>query len=315
MFREAFMMTFSIGRRGAAFGLTPLFAVAMLFTAVGAAMAQDPFDLGNAQQFTILDLNGQFSLNGPSSVIGDVGVVAGKYNLASPAIVTGSLFTSSGVTGSNSGVPFRTGIVPQSSVVDALLNSASMSANDRSQFYAGLAPTVTGVSGVNISNPSGNVTIAGHSGLNVVDLTGITINNGTLTLSGPADAKFVLNDHGAFRVNGGSSIVAAGGVSPSNILFNVLGSGGDVAITGSTKSQIDGSILAPDRIISAHDKAVNGALIGDSIALTSGVQVNGPPPNNSVVPEADSILLFMAGGIPLLAIPGAQLRRYFKRAI
>jgi len=288
-------------------------AISLFATSQGAARAQDPFGLGNADQFTVLDLSGQLSLNGPSHVVGDVGVVSGKINFASPATVDGALFTHSGVNGGNSGVSFSGGIVPQSAAVDALLNSAFTSANDRSQFYAGLAPTITGVGAVNISNPSQNLTLTGKSGLNVVDLSGLTLNNGTLTLAGPADAKFVINDHGAFSVNGGSGIVTAGGVLPGNVLYNVLGSGGDVAITGDRNSEIAGTILAPARTIAAHDKTVDGDLIGNNIALTSGVNVVGPPPGNSVVPEGGSAGLFAAGAMPLLALPLTKLRRRFRR--
>jgi hypothetical protein len=56
----------------------------------------------------------------------------------------------------------------------------------------------------------------------------------TLTLNGAANTAFVLNISGNFNISGGSRVLLTGGLTPSDVLFNVTGnpSGAKFQITG-----------------------------------------------------------------------------------
>jgi len=49
-------------------------------------------------------------------------------------------------------------------------------------------------------------------------------NGGTLTLNGAAGSAFVLNISGAFNLGGQAKILLTGGLTVSDVLFNVTGS-------------------------------------------------------------------------------------------
>ena len=146
---------------------------------------------------------------------------------------------------------------------------------------------------------TGTQTITGVSGLNVINTSDIKFSNGTLTFAGPSDAYFVVNDAGGLKFSN-SQFLAGAGVSPYNILYNVLG--GPVAVTGGGQDALDGIILDPGSDISYHDKTLSGALIGNNISITSAGKVIGPPVPAPAVPEASSSVLLALGLLPLAAI-------------
>src|SRR5262249_61867428 len=94
-------------------------------------------------------------------------------------------------------------------------------------------------------------TITGYGGTDVIAARSVPLcGSETLTLvCGPSDS-FLFNVPGRFVLSGTSSIHLSGGVLPTNVLFNVLGSekGGTVEFTG--KSLAIGTFLIPDRSFS-----------------------------------------------------------------
>jgi hypothetical protein len=99
-------------------------------------------------------------------------------------------------------------------------------------------------------------------------VTQINLGSGlTLTLNAPANASFVINVTGSGASGGillnGANIVLTGGVTPSNVIFNVVGgSGANVSVTDSTINGI-AMDLAGSVSLTSHnsDATVNGEVI------------------------------------------------------
>ena len=111
----------------------------------------------------------------------------------------------------------------------------------------------------------------------------VVLNGSTVTLKGVAGDSFILNVTGKFVLNGGSRIVASG-IQPKDILYNIIGSGEQVAFTGGgggsgcCKSSADGTLIALNRNIALSPGLVNGELIGGlNISIVSGASVKCPP--------------------------------------
>jgi len=245
----------------------------------------DPFKLADAapENFAVLGLGSptNISITGPSRVFGkiaNVGVAGASKFSMSDGYVGGQVILSSAASTNITGPS----IVKGGTVInDALLTSAVACADQASQFYAGLPATSGTPSVINISNPSGDITIAASAHVTVVDLTDLVLNGGsTVTLTASQPAKFVINDTGRFVLQGGSRIVVAGALLPVDVLFNVVGTGQDVAMGGGTHngvptSQAYGILLALQRNISLSPGLVRPEVIGGGaqIDITSGGQV------------------------------------------
>jgi len=141
-----------------------------------------------------------------------------------------------------------------------------------------LPPTITSITKVTISNPSQNITITGGTGINVLSITNLNISNGTLTLNAPHGGSFIMNISGSFALSGASRIVLAGGITASDVLYNFVGSGGGVAMSGG--ASVVGILLAPQRGISLSNSIVTGEIIsgGSQVAFSGTTQVNNPGP-------------------------------------
>jgi hypothetical protein len=164
---------------------------------------------------------------------------------------------------------------------DSLLNEAVIEAVDASIAAAGMDAPNTSVTHINITNPSQNITIAGEAGINVLNLTDLVITNGTLTLDAPFGGSFVINVAGRFSLSGGSDIELEGGLTPYDVLYNIIGAGEKVSLSGGTSNGVPnttvrGILLAPEREISISPGLVIGEVIGGGkqIAITSGGQVH-----------------------------------------
>jgi hypothetical protein len=257
-----------------------------------------------------------FALNGPGTTLGNVGVGAtGKLSLDSsnghPATaITGNVFLA---TGSSITHPQQV----HGSVVtgaDAVLAQAAVDAQAAAGTFAGLSATNGTTS---IGNATG--TITGTTGVNVLNVTGLSLNHAALTLSAPKGGQFVINDSGAFTLNSGV-IQLAGGLAPSDVVFNLTGTGPDVHSSGGGNSSVlNGILLAEDRNIAFSPGLVNGEVIsgGASIHFVSGAEVNqagppppapAPPPVVDTAPEPASAVLLVLG-LPALAAYAYRARR------
>src|SRR5438128_5883557 len=103
-----------------------------------------------------------------------------------------------------------------------------------------------------------------------------------VTLKGAAGTSLIIRVTGGFDLTGGSKILIdpSSGLLPKDVLYDVVGPGGQVALNGGgggtqcCKAQIDGTVLAPERNIALSPGLVNGAVISSkSISIVSGASV------------------------------------------
>ena len=127
---------------------------------------------------------------------------------------------------------------------------------------------------------------ATHGGLYVVCVGDVVLNGGrVVTLTGNGVGPiFVINVTGKFVLTGGSKIVAASDVNPSDIIYNIVGRGQDVALNGGgggincCNATVDGTLLAPNRRIALSPGLVRGGAIisGLDMSIVSGARVTCP---------------------------------------
>lgn len=123
------------------------------------------------------------------------------------------------------------GPTPSSSVTGTALSEAQTLSNNA----AALTATQT------YSSIANNQVITGVAGLNVIDIGSGGIHNANFTISGPSDATFVFNVTGGIQTNQVETL--SGGVTASDILFNLLGTSGNIFQT-SGGDQLEGTFLA-----------------------------------------------------------------------
>lgn len=233
-----------------------------------------PTDVTISDSFTVYPLTnqvigisetGNLSVDGSSMVRSDILLnTSGNLNQTSPSYVAP---------------------VKQDQNADAYLNLARRDALSAAHCASGLASTID-VRSVNINDPSGNMTIYAEERMNVVNLSDLIITNGSLTFSSHFTKSdiaptLIVNISGTFRMDGGSKIALDGTLDELHVLFNVVGTGQDVAFGGGIgrdglpTTQISGVLLVPMRNINLSPGLVNGTVIGGgkSIAITSGGQV------------------------------------------
>jgi hypothetical protein len=222
------------------------------------------------------------SMSGSSSVKGavaNVGVAnAGNLNMSGSSLINGTLLLNTTGRLNRSGTSKVAGGVEQNTTSDGILEQAVADALTASQSAAALPATITSVTSINITNPSQNITITGVSGTNVLHITKLNITSGKLTLSAPYSGSFILNVTGNFNLSGGSRIVLAGDTTPSDVLYNIIGAGGNVSMSGG--STVSGILLAPKRGISISTGIVTGEVIGGGglISFSGTAKVNNPGP-------------------------------------
>ena len=132
--------------------------------------------------------------------------------------------------------------------------------------------------------------IAGISGLNVICVKDVVLSGTQMLLTGPSDALFIFNVTGKFVLTGGGAgpqirVDQTVSLQPSAVVYNIIGSGQDVAFSGGgggancCAAIVDGTILAPFRRINLSPGLVNGEVIsGLDISIVSGSSVRCPCP-------------------------------------
>jgi uncharacterized repeat protein (TIGR01451 family) len=240
-------------------------------------------------QWAVLGMGGigsagstSISMSGSSSIRGTVanaGVAnAGNVNMSGSSLINGILLLNTAGRLNKSGSSAVAGGVQQNTATDGVLDQAVTDALAASQSAASLPTTITSPTSVTISNPSQNITITGGLGTNVLHITNLAISNGTVTLSAPSGGCFIMNVSGSFALSGASRIVLAGGITASDVLYNFVGSGGSVAMSGG--SSVTGILLAPQRGVALSSSTVTGEIIsgGSGIAFSGTAQVSNPGP-------------------------------------
>jgi hypothetical protein len=262
------------------FGFSPTSTVSSCPTGNTTANSTLINNLGTAGpgNFTVLSLGGAgavVNIN-MATVDGNVGVPnPGTLKESAPSVVNGELVIGSSVN-INSVVGRHGPIV----VDDSALAQAVQDANAAEVMFANL-PSTPAVQSQFPANGqiTGNLTITGTPGLNVVHLTNFLLNSGsgTLTLTGPAGTAFVINDSGNFNLHSGH-IAVGGGVAPLDVVYNITNP--KASVTTMVPTTAVGILLAPDNAINAMDSATfTGEIIGGfekTIVLLSGSHVTNP---------------------------------------
>jgi hypothetical protein len=227
-------------------------------------------DLGVLANFTVVDLGSGTTIgqnSGPvtgNELLGN-GVTA-AFSGGGGGQITGTLFFDSTVKNTNTFSQLNT--APTTAQVSTSFTSAALStAQNLSSSAAKLTATQT------FGTISGATTITGQSGLNVINVA--NINNAPLTLNGPANATFVFNVSGTMQEN--QAMTLLGGVTASDILFNFLGTSGNVLST-SGGDRLFGTFLATNGGgFQFSNLNLTGELINTAgnVQLVSGSQVTG----------------------------------------
>ena len=213
--------------------------------------------LGSASKFAVVAPNG-FNINGPGTINGDV-ASGNNTVITNPAVINGTVFYSGSISGN---------VTPSGGEQSTNLSQVFADAVSASTKAFAMPATQT------LGAISHSTTINGNGGTNVIDLSGISLSNGALTLNGSASDIFILNVSGSIT-SSNSNIAISGGLLASHVLINV---GGNVTITGGGPNNFYGTILDPNGQVTVHDKTLTGELIGNTITDTSGFSVNFIPP-------------------------------------
>jgi choice-of-anchor A domain-containing protein len=272
--------------------------VALGLVSFGSGAWALPVSLGAAGNYAVLEIgNGNVSLaaappNG--SITGNVGAAGGNLSDGGNLPINGSVFLGTGA--SNSGL---SGNVSGTINTNFDLSSAISAATTASSQAAALASSGGGV-GFSSITEGNNVTLNLAPG--VYNLTNFTLHNGDI-VNLEAGGSYVFNISGSLSLNS-AEILAAAGLSPSDILFNITGTQG-VQFSGglSSESVLDGIILAPDAQVGLTPGAVDGEIIsGQNINIASGGSVQGG--STTTVPDSSSTLALMGIGCLGLCMAG-----------
>jgi hypothetical protein len=144
------------------------------------------------------------------------------------------------------------------------------------------ALTATSGSPTNITS-SFSVSNNTFGGKYVMNLGNFTLNNATLTLNGASGSAFVINVSNNFSLDNGSKIVLSGGLTISDVLFNVRGPTGTFSIGGG--SLFNGTLLAYNSTssvqrvltVSGANTLVTGETIANKVVVSSGAKMTKPP--------------------------------------
>jgi hypothetical protein len=258
-------------------------------TNTGCTTCVDPaLGLGAAAGSSVLELGASsVSITGPAGgILGDISIAPnGKLSMSGSEFITGTVKLGAGATFNNS----------SSGIVGGVQQNVDLSAQIAAAYAANLNDAALPCSQNFVTLDGKTVTtIVGVSGVNVICVKDISLSGKQITLVGPADAKFIFNITGKLVLTGGGDgpqirVDQSTGLKPSAVLYNLIGSGQDVAFSGGgggvncCAAIVDGSILAPYRKIALSPGLVNGEILsGLNISIVSGSSVRCPPcpPNN-----------------------------------
>ncbi len=240
--------------------------------------------LGVAAGCTVLELStAKVSITGPAGgILGDICIApGGSLAMSGDEFVTGTVNLGPGAKFSNS----SHGTVNVAQNVD-------LSAEIKAAYDANAAaadPTITPCTQSFAKLDGQTVTkIEGVSGVNVICVGDVVLSGKQILITGDPGAKFIFNVTGKFVLTGGGAgpqiRVDGVNVKPSDVLYNIIGSGADVAFSGGgggvncCAAIVDGTLLAPYRKINLSPGLVNGEVIsGKDINIVSGSSVRCPP--------------------------------------
>jgi hypothetical protein len=234
--------------------------------------------------FTAIDVSSPAAVSG-FQVDGDI-ALAGAYSKLSVSgygSVSGDRYERTTSTESRTGNGVIGGSRFSSSSLDSTLVNAIAALKNVSNNAAAL--TATSGSPANITLNGVNMTFNNNpfSGKYVMNLGNFTLDNhSTLTLNGAAGSAFVINVSNNFSLSNGSKIVLSGGLTFSDVLFNIRGPSGTFSIGGG--SLFNGTLLAYNSTssvqrtltISGANTLVNGQVIANKVVVSGGSEIKKP---------------------------------------
>ena len=250
--------------------------------AVPASLAAD-FSL--LHPYGVLGLDGsKVAMTNPQTHIGgDVGIGPNGIQNFSDGRIDGGLIIDPSTNNShsnNADISDGVKVMPMTDTVNAALDaSAQIAALPATRTLGNITGSMTLTSSGSASSPAVNVINVGN-----IQLDG----SSTLTLKATDPGGydwFIFNVTGKFAMTGTSAIKLVGNIDSTHVLFNIIGTGEQVAFTG--KSTGVGTFLAPQRDIAVSGATVNGVVIGSEnhqIAITSGARVQVDTPHFNVPP-------------------------------
>jgi len=239
--------------------------------------------LGAAAGCTVLELStAKVSITGPAGgIFGDICIAPnGSLAMSGDEFVTGTVNLGAGAKFSNSShgtVNVAQNVDLSTEISDAYAAAANAAGMSCTQ------PSIAKLDGKTVT------TITGGAGVNVICVGDVVLSGKQILItSSVSGAKFIFNVTGKFVLTGGGAgpqiLVDGVNVKPSDVLYNIIGTGADVAFSGGgggvncCAAIVDGTLLAPDRKINLSPGLVNGHVIsGKDINIVSGASVGCPP--------------------------------------
>jgi hypothetical protein len=234
-------------------------------------------ELGAASSFALLALtNGTMTINSATSIIGNVGYSAGVTSHTNQKVdsFTGTVYVASSVTEfTYTAATFQpSGGIVTGGVADALLTVANNAVANSVTYYRNLASTGS------LGSVTNNLSLTSVGSQNVYDISSLSLNGKTLTLTGNA------NDLWLFRVAGNfdwsQSQVILNGVSPGQIVWLFPSTGAISIDVNKDTTVFDGTILALNsnaNLIYHNPATFNGRILASNIDVHSDFNIDVPP--------------------------------------
>lgn len=265
---------------------------AFLLCGTVAAQATPFTDLASANvgpgNYAVFGTGGTVNLSAVT-VTGNVGTASGgTISNAAPSSIHGSVFEAS--SGQYSGAGALTG----TQTINSTLMSSNLTGVNTAEVDAAALTATQTFSGI-----SSTTTITGVAGLNVIQINGNISpgTNGSVTLSGPSNAYFVIDVTGNLSLTGTGGLLTTGGVTNSDVLYNFTAS--NATLNTGVNSTVNGIIMATGSTAAMTlDGAFNGELIGKNISLLSNATVASSGASQPV-PEPSSLLIVGSGLVAL----------------
>lgn len=240
----------------------------------------------SSSQFTALDVSAPSSTTQFGyQIMGDIALAGAYSNLkvSGYGSMSGDRYERTTSTESpQGGNTTIAGTRYSSGSVDSALISGIASLQNVSTTAAGLSPTSGSPTSINYSGTSMTFDNNPFGGKYVMSLSNFILNNqSVLILKGVAGSAFVINVSGSFSLDNGSKIRLVGGLTPSDVLFNVTGNSGTFSIAGN--SLFKGTLLAYNSAgaqrtltVSGNNTLIRGQIIANKVIVTDGAKVRKP---------------------------------------
>lgn len=221
----------------------------------------------SSSPFTALDVSGSGLVDGDSALAG----VYSRLSAAGSGLVTGDRYEQTTSSETHSGSSVIGGTRFSSTSINSSLNGGVTSLRNVSTSAAGLAPTSGSPTTLNLSgNTSRSFDNTPFSGKYVMRLTDLVMGgNSTLTLNGASGSAFVINISNNFNLSSTSKIVLTGGLTASDVLFNVTGGNSNFSLSGN--AVLNGTLLAYNSVSGGTQRTLT---VGGNASVTGQVIAN-----------------------------------------